>query len=118
VKLRRISPGVSPPGTKGAESGATEVQRFGVDLAWDKDASLWKIEARGGPHCWGSRWRWSSECGDSSAVINFAPGATMTATQMQTIWNSVTPSLSQQLPFLACAATQASKVTVNVQYRN
>jgi hypothetical protein len=60
----------------------------------------------------------SSECGDSSAVITLAPGATMTIAQMQTIWGSATPSLSQRLPFLACAATQASNVTVNVQYRN
>jgi len=60
----------------------------------------------------------SSECGDQNAVITLAPGATMTAAQMQTIWSSATPSLSQQLPFLACAATQASNVIVNMQYRN
>jgi hypothetical protein len=60
----------------------------------------------------------SSECGDLSAVITLAPGATMTVAQMQTIWGSATPSLSQRLPFLACAATQGSNVIVNVQYRN
>jgi hypothetical protein len=60
----------------------------------------------------------SSECGNSSAVITLPPGATMTAAQMQTLYGSATPSLSHSIPFLACAATNYSSVTVNVQYRD
>jgi hypothetical protein len=60
----------------------------------------------------------SSECGNSSAVITLPPGATMTAAQMQTLYGSATPSLAQRIPFLACAATNHSSVSVNVQYRD
>jgi hypothetical protein len=59
----------------------------------------------------------SNECGNSDAVIRLAPGQSLTADQMKTIWNAAQPSLAQTLPFLACAATQASTVWVNVQYR-
>jgi hypothetical protein len=58
----------------------------------------------------------SSECGNSNAVITLPPGATMTAAQMQTLYGSATPSLAQRIPFLACAATNNSSVSVNVQY--
>jgi hypothetical protein len=60
----------------------------------------------------------SSECGNSSAVITLPPGAAMTAAQMQTLYGSTTPSLAQRIPFLACAATNYSSVSVNVQYRD
>ena len=58
----------------------------------------------------------SSDCGNSSDVITLVPGGSLTAAQMQTLWGSATPSLSQRLPFLACAVTQQSVVFVNVQY--
>jgi hypothetical protein len=60
----------------------------------------------------------SSQCGDPNAVITLQSGATMTAAQVQTLWGSATPSLSQRLPFLACAATNNSSVSVNVRYRD
>jgi hypothetical protein len=60
----------------------------------------------------------SSECGNSNAVVALAPGATMTAAQMQTLYGSATPSLAQAVPFLACAATNASSVSVNIKYRD
>jgi len=60
----------------------------------------------------------SSECGNSNAVITLPPGATMTAAQMQTLYGSATPSLAQHIPFLACAATNNSSVSINIQYRN
>jgi hypothetical protein len=60
----------------------------------------------------------SSECGDPNAVITLPPGATLTAAQMQTLYGSATPSLSQRIPFLACAATNNSSVSINVQYRD
>lgn len=60
----------------------------------------------------------SQDCGTSSAVISLAPGATMAAADMKTLWGSATPSLSQRLAFLACAATQYSTVFVNVEYRD
>ena len=60
----------------------------------------------------------SSECGNSNAVITLPAGATMTAAQMQTLYGSATPSLAQRIPFLACAATNNSSVSVNVQYRD
>lgn len=59
----------------------------------------------------------STECGNAGAVIRLAPGQSLTADQMKTIWNAAQPSLAQTLPFLTCAATQASSVWVNVQYR-
>ena len=61
--------------------------------------------------------RSSSECGNPAAVIRLDPGRAMTADQMKAIWSSATPSLATAVPFLACAATQASLVAVNVQYR-
>lgn len=60
----------------------------------------------------------SQDCGNPNDVITLAPGATMTSAQMQTLWGSATPSLAQRLPFLACAATQYSSVSVNVEYRD
>lgn len=60
----------------------------------------------------------SSECGNSDAVITLPPGATMTTAQMQTLYGSATPSLAQRIPFLACAATNNSSVSINIQYRN
>lgn len=59
----------------------------------------------------------SQDCGNASAVILLTPGETMQAKDMQALWGSKTPSLSQELPFLTCAATQASRVFVNVEYR-
>jgi len=60
----------------------------------------------------------TDDCGKASDVIALGPGQTMAATDMRTLWGSATPSLAQQLPFLACAATQASKAFVNVEYRS
>jgi hypothetical protein len=60
----------------------------------------------------------TSECGDSNAVVTLAPGATMTPAQMQTLYGSATPSLAQAIPFLACAATNYSSVSVNIKYRD
>jgi hypothetical protein len=60
----------------------------------------------------------SSECGDSDAVTTLAPGATMTPTQMQTLYGSATPSLAQSIPFIACAVTNGRSVSVNIQYRD
>jgi hypothetical protein len=60
----------------------------------------------------------SSECGDPNAVVSLAAGATMTAVQMQTLYGSAMPSLAQRIPFLACAATNASSVSVNIKYRD
>ncbi len=60
----------------------------------------------------------SSECGNPNAVITLPPGATMSASQMQTLYGSATPSLAQRIPFLACAATNSSSVSVNIQYRD
>lgn len=60
----------------------------------------------------------SSQCGDPNAVITLPPAATMTSTQMQTLYGSATPSLSNTIPFLACAATNNSSVSVNVKYRD
>jgi hypothetical protein len=60
----------------------------------------------------------SQDCGNAQDVIVLAPGATMPAADMQTLWGSATPSLAQQLPFLACAVTQNSSVPVNVEYRD
>jgi hypothetical protein len=37
---------------------------------------------------------------------------------MQTLYGSATPSLSQRIPFLACAATNSSSVSINIQYRD
>ena len=61
--------------------------------------------------------RSSSQCGNPDAVIRVNAGQTMTVDQMKAIWSSATPSLATAVPFLACAATQASTVAVNVQYR-
>lgn len=59
----------------------------------------------------------SSDCGNSNDVITLGPGATLTGAQMQTLYGSAMPSLSQRIPFLVCAATQYSSVSINVQYR-
>jgi hypothetical protein len=53
----------------------------------------------------------------ASAIITLPPGATMIATQMQTLYGSVTPRLAHAIPFLAWAATNYGSVTVNIQYR-
>jgi hypothetical protein len=60
----------------------------------------------------------SSDCGDPNAVITLPAGGTLTAAQMQTLYGSATPSLSQRIPFLACAATNSSSVSINIQYRD
>lgn len=60
----------------------------------------------------------SSECGNPKAVITLPPGGTLTAAQMQTLYGSATPSLAQRIPFLACAATNSSSVSINIQYRD
>ena len=59
----------------------------------------------------------NDDCGNSSKVITLAPGATLKPADMQAIWGSATPSMAQALPFVACAQTNASSVTVNVTYR-
>jgi hypothetical protein len=60
----------------------------------------------------------TQNCEKANDVIALSPGQTMAATDMRTIWASAAPSLVQQLPFLVCAATQAGKVFVNVEYRS
>ena len=60
----------------------------------------------------------SSDCGTASDVIPLGAGASLSASSMTTLYGSATPSLSQQIPFLVCAATQASSVTLNLQYRD
>ncbi|MDO8213964.1 hypothetical protein [Conexibacter sp. CPCC 206217] len=59
----------------------------------------------------------TEQCGDASATTYLAPGTSMTSTQMSTLWGAAQPSLTRTLPFLACAATPYSSVSVNVQYR-
>lgn len=60
----------------------------------------------------------SSDCGTASDVIALGPGASLSASSMTTLYGSATPSLSKQIAFLVCAATQASSVTLNLQYRD
>lgn len=59
----------------------------------------------------------TEQCGSPSAVTTLAPGATMTAEQMRTLYGSAQPSLRNGVTFLACAGTQASAAFLNVQYR-
>jgi hypothetical protein len=60
----------------------------------------------------------SSECGNLSAIIQLGPGQALSAAQMTALYGSATPSLANRIPFLACAATNASVVFVNVKYRD
>jgi hypothetical protein len=60
----------------------------------------------------------TQECGNASAVIGLAPGAALTAAQMTTLYGSATPSLQNRIAFLACAATNASAVFLNIKYRD
>lgn len=59
----------------------------------------------------------TTQCGNPSAVTTLAPGATMTSAQLTTLYGSAQPSLRQQIPFLACASTNAGSVFVNIQWR-
>ena len=59
----------------------------------------------------------TTECGSDSAVTTLAPGKTMTAEQMTTLYGSARPSLTQRIAFLACAGTNGSAVFLNVQYQ-
>ncbi|MDO8184737.1 hypothetical protein Q5424_07895 [Conexibacter sp. JD483] len=59
----------------------------------------------------------TSECGSDNAVTTLAPGKTMTADQMTALYGSTRPSLTQRIPFLACAGTNGSAVFVNVQWQ-
>jgi hypothetical protein len=60
----------------------------------------------------------SSDCGNPNDVIALPPGGTLNATQMQTLYGSATPILAQRIPFLVCAATNNSSVSINIQYRD
>ncbi len=59
----------------------------------------------------------TTECGSDSAVTALAPGKTMTAEQMTTLYGSARPSLRQRIAFLACAGTNARTVFLNLQYQ-
>jgi hypothetical protein len=59
----------------------------------------------------------TQQCGSPSAVTTLAPGATMTADQLRTLYGSTRPSLQQQIAFLACASTSASSVFLNIQWQ-
>ncbi|MDW5598751.1 hypothetical protein VSS74_30610 [Conexibacter stalactiti] len=59
----------------------------------------------------------TQQCGSPSAVTTLAPGATMTADQLRTLYGSTRPSLRQQIAFLACASTSASSVFLNIQWQ-
>jgi hypothetical protein len=60
----------------------------------------------------------SNECGNLSAIIQLGPGEALSAAQMAVLYGSAMPSLANRIPFLACAATNASVVFVNVKYRD
>lgn len=60
----------------------------------------------------------SSECGNLSAIIQLGPGQALSAAQMTALYGSATPSLANRIAFVACAATNASLVFVNVKYRD
>lgn len=59
----------------------------------------------------------TEQCGNANATISLAPGATMTADQLRTLYGSTTPSLRNAITFLACAVTQQRSTFINVQWR-
>lgn len=63
--------------------------------------------------------RRTEECGDPSATLSLAPGATMTADQRKALYGSATPRLP--VTFLACVTTptpQSISLTfVNITYQ-
>ena len=61
---------------------------------------------------------WSTEqCGNANATTYLAPGATMTADQLRTLYGSTQPSLRNGITFLACAATELRSTFLNIQWR-
>lgn len=60
----------------------------------------------------------TSQCAQPAATIPLPPGASLTASQMTTLWGSAAPSLGIKRNFLACAATTHEAVFVNVKYRD
>jgi hypothetical protein len=59
----------------------------------------------------------TEQCGTAAAVTYLAPGASMTADQLRTLYGSAQPSLKQGITFLACAGTQAGSAFLNIQWR-
>lgn len=59
----------------------------------------------------------TEQCGNASATTYLAPGASMTADQLRLLYGSATPSLRNEITFLACAVTQQRSAFVNVQWR-
>lgn len=59
----------------------------------------------------------TEQCGNASATTYLAPGTSMTADQLRLLYGSATPSLRNEITFLACAVTQQRSAFVNVQWR-
>jgi hypothetical protein len=93
------------------------VGQFGGGVSFD--GALLKVSnpAGGAPLLFVKPGYSTEQCGNPSAVTYLAPGTTMTSAQMTALWGSAQPSLKNAIPFVACAATNASTVFVNIQYR-